>query len=149
MMYRLLAECLLGAIPPHGTPCWNPVTGAGFVSGEDPIEPQICAAESALRAWGKWDRPMDAPDLPIHREERAALKAAGGLGYLVSEFASSLERCDYDYLFHPSFDVYARGVMGSQYSPDFIKEDPNLQKRFPPIPLKGLGRGNVWQPERS
>jgi hypothetical protein len=144
MNYRVLAECLLDVPPSHGNLCWNPVTGAGFVSGFDPIEPQICAAERALRARGEWNRPMDAPDLPIHREERDALKGAGGIGYLVAEFAASLQECDYDHLSHPSFEVYARGVMASPFAPSFIKDDPELQKRFPPTPLKGLRSGNLW-----
>jgi hypothetical protein len=42
------------------------------------------------------------------------------------------------------FDGYARGVMASDFSPEFITHDPVLQKRFPPQPLQGLGPGLCW-----
>jgi len=33
-----------------------------------------------------------------------------------------------------------------QHAPDFIKEDEELQRRFSPCPLTGLGPGLVWEP---
>jgi hypothetical protein len=70
------------------------------------------------------------------------------MGWLVAEFAASLSHSKYDFRKHPTFEEYARGVMASPLAPDFIKQNPELLMRFPPKPLKGLGRGMVWQPER-
>jgi hypothetical protein len=36
--------------------------------------------------------------------------------------------------------------MASEYAPDFIKKDEELQRRFPPRPLAGLGPALVWEP---
>jgi hypothetical protein len=52
---------------------------------------------------------------------------------------------NYDMDAHPSFDEYARGVMASLHTPDFIKQDQELKRRFPPKPLDHLGSGLVWQ----
>jgi hypothetical protein len=47
---------------------------------------------------------------------------------------------------HPSFNDYARGLMASEYTPDFIKKDEDLQRRFAPRPLTGLGPALIWEP---
>ena len=48
---------------------------------------------------------------------------------------------------HPSFDEYASGVMESEkHAPDFIRDNEEMRKRFPPRPLKGLRSGLYWQP---
>jgi hypothetical protein len=49
---------------------------------------------------------------------------------------------------HPSFDNYACGVMASEYAPDLIKKDEELQRRFPPCQLTGLGPGLCWEPPK-
>jgi hypothetical protein len=36
--------------------------------------------------------------------------------------------------------------MASDYAPDFIKNDEELRKRFPPRALNGLGPALVWEP---
>jgi hypothetical protein len=47
---------------------------------------------------------------------------------------------------HPVFEDYARGVMASELTPNFIKKDEELQQRFPPHELPGLGSGLCWEP---
>jgi hypothetical protein len=52
---------------------------------------------------------------------------------------------DYDTAGHPRFEEYARGVMASPLAPDFVRNDPELLKRYPPTPLAGLGAGLIWR----
>jgi hypothetical protein len=126
----------------------NPVTGSHWISGVDPVEPQMQAAWRALlaRQWFAETGPRGAPPLPLSYEEREKLKI-GGPFHIEAWFAESL-RChdEYDYETHPLFDEYARGVMASPYAPDFIKQDQELLKHYPPRALPGLGPGLVWQP---
>ena len=131
--------------------CENPVTGARFVRGVDPIKPQKIAAHRALiaREWFAMHGPPDAPELPLSYAAREALKH-GGLGHIVAWYARSLETCNYDVDLHPSFDDYARGVLASEHAPDFIKNDPALISRFPsPCPLDGLGPGLHWEQQKT
>jgi hypothetical protein len=55
----------------------------------------------------------------------------------------------YDFLTHPSFEVFARGVMASDFGWDTVKHDIELQKRFPPRHLDGLGPGLYWLPPKQ
>jgi hypothetical protein len=87
--------------------------------------------------------PTDAPPLPLSYGEREHLKA-GGLAHIVAWYARSLAAEDYDYRNHPSFEDYACGVMASPYAPDFITQDEELKRRFPPRPLDRLGAGLYW-----
>ena len=61
----------------HGECCINPVTGAGFVWGIDPIAEQKEDAIVALRAreWFAVNGPSDAPPLPLtHADVRGLSK---------------------------------------------------------------------------
>ena len=97
------------------------------------------------RKWFALNSPPDAPPLPLGYDEREDLKV-GGLKHLVAWFACSLACRDYAVEKHPSFDDYARGLMASEYTPGFVKSDGELQRRFPPRPLAGLGPALVWEP---
>jgi hypothetical protein len=125
----------------------NPITGGRWIKGKDRLKPQKEAACRALvaRAWAEWHNP-EMPPLPLSDMECASLKPKGGIEYLWSEFATSLWLRKYDTFEHPPFELYARGVMASPLAPDFIRNDPQLQKRFPPRPLPGIGPGLVWSP---
>jgi hypothetical protein len=127
----------------------NPVTGARWVRGADPIKPQKDAACRALvaRAWFNWDTP-GMPQLPLSYEEREDLKGHGGVDYIISVYARSLDARGYDIGRHPSFERYACGVMASPYAPDFIKQDQQLLKQYPPRPLRGLGPGLCFDPAK-
>jgi hypothetical protein len=143
----LLVDRLFGENPPrYGQRCTNPVTGGHYVGGLDPITPQKRMARLALlaREWFAPHGPPDAPPLPVSHDEREDLKS-GGLPHMVAWYARSLEGRDYDLDEHPSFDDYACGVMASDFAPDFIKTE-ELQRRFPPRPLTGLGPGLYWEP---
>jgi hypothetical protein len=124
----------------------NPVTGSKWVKGLDPEEQQKQDACWALLARKRFaeEGPPDAPPLPLTSGERERLKG-GGLPHILAWYAASLLRLDYDLEVHPSFEDYARGVMASPLAPDFIKRDPELNRRFPPKPLGGLGHGLVWR----
>ncbi len=133
----------------------NPVTGEGWVSGEDPIEPHKLRAERALlaRAWFATMAPPDAPPLPLSYDEREDLKRSwhrvGRLGYIISLFARSLAAREFVVDGHPCFDDYVRGVLASPLMPAFLTDDPDLRRRYPPRPLAGLGSGLVWEPDKA
>ncbi len=131
----------------HGENCRNPVTGAGYVHGEDPVEPQKTLARRALlaREWFAEYGPTDAQPLPLSHGEREDLKR-GGILHILAWYARSLEARNYDIRHHPSFEDYARGVMASEYAPDFIKNDESLKKRIRPHQLAWLNNALVWDP---
>lgn len=143
---------LFGEIPGQsGQICRNPVTDGHWVKDIDPIEPQKAAALRALKARERFARmgPNDAPPLPLSYGAREALKRSGDrFLYIVALFARSLEARNYDLDAHPSFEEYARGLLASPYTPDFIKNEERLQKRFPAAPLDGLGAGAYWEPPK-
>ncbi len=124
----------------------NPVTGGGFVRGVDPIGRQKRHAVKALkaRAWFEPQRPPDTPELPLTQWDREANKV-GGVRHVIAWFARSLAMRDYETDGHPRFEEYARGVMASPLAPEWIRDDPDLLKRYPPTPLAGLGAGLVWR----
>jgi hypothetical protein len=87
--------------------------------------------------------PADLQPLPLSPGEREGLKL-GGAPHILAWFARSLEALNYNYLEHPPFCDYARGVIASEHAPDFIKKE-HLLKRFPPRPLDGLGPALCWE----
>ncbi len=116
-----------------GDYCHNPITGASFVWDVDPIEPQKRDAVLALLA----------------REWFAInAKNARGLTSVVGSYARSLAARDWNLPEHPSFDDFACGLMAWEHTPDFIKNDEALRRRFPPRSLPGLGPGLYWQPPK-
>jgi hypothetical protein len=134
----------------HGQICRCPIIDGTYVSGFDPIDVMKELAVRALlaREWFAWNRPPDAPTLPLCYSEREALKV-GGLRHIVAWYARSLEGRGYNVEEHPSFYDYACGVMVSEQTLDFVKNDPELRKQFPPRPLKGLGPGLCWHPPEA
>jgi hypothetical protein len=147
MTLQVTVDRLFGQAPDQHERCReNPVTGARWVNGVDPIKPQKEAAFRALaaREWFAEVGPADAR-LPLSYAERESLKE-GGLPHIVAWFARSLENQNYDFNKHPPFDAYARGVLASPYAPDFITSDQVLISRYPPNKLYGLGPGLCWEP---
>jgi hypothetical protein len=129
----------------------NPVTGGRWVPGLDPIRPQKAAARRALEAaeWFARENPGIGP-LPLSYEQREECKRQGGvINYVKSLYARSLEAQGYNMLRHPSFERYACGVLASPYAPDFMKNDPELLKRYRPRVLHGLGPGLYFDPDES
>jgi hypothetical protein len=125
----------------------NPVTGGSFVGGLDPVRPQKLKAQRALEAreWFAAQKPDDAPELPLTYADRELLKRGPLLSYIVSLFARSLAYRDFRTEGHPNFDEYARGVMASDWTPKWIREDAQLLSRYPPKPLNGMGGGLIWR----
>ena len=98
----------------------------------------------AARKWFADYGPPDLQPLPLGYNQREDLKH-GGVDHILAWYARSLDCRNYDVLEHPSFDEYARGVMASEFVPDFIKNDETLQS-FPPRPLEWLNNAMVWEP---
>ena len=137
----------------YGQQCENPVTGGRYVGGLDPIEPQKRMARDALLAQEMFAvlGPKDMQPLPISDEEIEDLKYAWdskqpALSFILACFGSSVRANDFDLTSHPDFEDFARGIMASEYAPDFVKNDEVLLKLYPPCPLPGLGPGLVWEP---
>jgi hypothetical protein len=131
----------------HGQRRQIPVVGGSYVPGEDNIKPMKKLARAALlaRKWFADNGPPDIQPLPLSYGDREELKA-GGAPHILAWYARSLACRNYDVLEHPLFDDYARGVMASEFAPDFITKKEKLRQRFPPRLLKGLGPGLCWQP---
>jgi hypothetical protein len=101
------------------------------------------------REWFETHKPPDAPTLPIGYDERERLKGTGLLPHMIAWYARSLTARDYNFLDHPSFDDYACGVMASEaHAPDFIRNDEEMRRRFPPRLLNGLGPRLCWNPPK-
>jgi hypothetical protein len=93
--------------------CTNPVTGADYVRGVDPIAPQKEAAYRALlaREWFAFTAPPDATPLPINELDREDWKRTGRLlDYIIALYARSLDD-RYDVKEHPTFADYVSGVL--------------------------------------
>jgi hypothetical protein len=137
----------------HGQQCENPITGGRYVSGLDPIEPQKRMARDALLAceWFAIVGPKDMQPLPISDEEIEDLKYAWdskhpARSFILSCFGDSLRANDHNFKSHPSLEAFARGLMASEHTPDFVKNDEALRKQYPPRPLAGLGPALIWEP---
>ena len=145
---RLFAELNAG----YGECCRNPVTDGGFVWGLDPTSTQKKEAIEALlaREWFAVNGPPDAPPLPLSHGDTEQYRNAGGLTGVVGFYARSLSREGhgrkrYDFLTHPSFEDFARGLMTISTGRSGIDKDENLKKRFPPRPLVGMTYA-YWDP---
>jgi len=110
-------------------------------------------AALAARRWYAKHGPQDLQPLPLGYAEREDLKRErhqkqGNASYMLALYARSLDQADYDFDKHPTFEVYASGVMASKYAPPFFNDDEDLRRRFPPRPLLYLGPGVVWVPPK-
>jgi len=107
-------ERLFGQISAQrGDVCRNPVTGAEFVYGLDPIKKQKEAAYRRLlvRDYFALNSPADAPLMPIDEWDRDRAKHLSGLlGFITAHFMWSLENQD-DLRVHPSFAEFASGML--------------------------------------
>lgn len=137
--------------------CRCPHAGRDSPNTDNPMELDMCIAISAVdlfqsargprakraRQWFAENGPPDLQPLPLGYAEREAIKR-GGPKHILAWYARSLADQKYDFLAHPSFHDYARGVMASDLTPDFIKNNEELRRRFPPRSLHGLGPGLEW-----
>ncbi len=143
----------------YGENCRNPVTGAGYIHGVDPITRQKESARRALfaREWFAINGPADAQPLPLWCDEGKRLKRGCALlRYIVRLYARSLDGRNYDVKEHPTFADYVSGVLWEAERvdgdigklPDCPDELPALKKRFPPRELAGMGPGFGWLPPK-
>jgi hypothetical protein len=126
----------------RGEICTNPVTGGRFVlgmRGEDSIAAQKRDACRALvaREWHAEHSPT-APPLLVNVWDIDSAMSGGGISHLLAYFSQSVEGTDWYTAGHPTFEVYARGVLASPECPPILREDQYLVSRFPPRPIYGL-----------
>jgi len=91
----------------------------------------------AARERFKTDGPAWAQPLPLSWDDCCRLAGAGGRMELLGNYAASLLGSKWDAA-HPSFDRFCRGMMADRSTPDYLRNDPELQRTYPPKPLKGL-----------
>jgi hypothetical protein len=124
----------------------DPFDCGSFVPPLDPVKPRKEHAVRAVLARQHFANygPQDLQPLPIGHDEREALKR-GGAAHILAWYARSLASLGYDKILHPPFHDYACGIMASDETPSFIRDDAELQRRFPPQSLPGLS-DTYWKP---
>jgi hypothetical protein len=111
----------------------NPVTGGTWMPKYDSTTEQFEKAHQALvtRQAFATEGPPDCQPLPTNYGERERLKVGFGLGYVVALFARSLEAGHYAVANHPSFAVYAAGILAlTDIGPKFQSYQPSLAQRY-------------------
>jgi hypothetical protein len=100
------------------------------------------------RAWFGRHAPCWCQPLPLlsHDEQENILCGGDIPRHLVVYYAYSLQRRGFDYLGHPLFYDYARGVLASKDCPNYMQHDEELLAEFPPKRLPGLVDGIYWRP---
>jgi hypothetical protein len=110
-------------------------------------------AERALRArrWFAKHAPCWCQPLPlVHYDEQEDILCSGDMPrHLVVYYSYSLRGLNFDYLKHPLFYDYARGVMAHPDCPNYLQGNPQLLAEFPPKPLPGLVDGIHWRPPNA
>jgi len=100
------------------------------------------------RAWFLRQGPAWARPLPLSEDEHENILCSGFFHrHLVTYYSYSLQARDFDYLGHPLFFDFARGVMASAHVGERgLREDPQLLEEFPPKELPGLDEQGRWRP---
>jgi hypothetical protein len=105
-----------------------------------------CRAERAV-AWFARHGPCEFQPLPLFDDEQEKIICGGDLSrHLVVYYTNSLRQLEFDYLTHPLFFDYARGVMAHPDGPDHLLHMPEVLLDFPPKELPGLVDGFNWLP---
>ena len=136
-----------------GESCEIPVVGGHYIPGLDNprrLKKLACRALAA-REWFAQHGLPELPPLPVSDNEREDMRSGSGLlPYIYALFARSLESSEYDIEAHPSFEIYASGVLEAVecqhigWLPEYPDELLELKKRFPPRRLSGLDIGFYW-----
>jgi hypothetical protein len=100
-------------------------------------------ARDWFRRWGPcWGQP-----LPLNEHERENWFCSSYFHlHLVALYSESLQARDFDYLEHPMFYPYARGIMAARIGEPGLWDDEELQKEFPAKKLPGLDAQGRWCP---
>ena len=100
------------------------------------------------RAWFAKHAPCRYQPLPlVYYDEQEKIMCSGDFHrHLTVYYADSLQRLNFNYLKHPSFYDYCRGVMAHPDGPIDLRDDKELLGEFPPKPLPGLYDGIHWRP---
>jgi hypothetical protein len=151
-------ERLFAEHPPiRGAFCTNPITGGHYIGIEDPTEEQKRDARLALRTrqWFAQHGPRDAQPLPLSVDEiddkyRPPPGRNPALHFIVCKYAASLRCCGYDYDLHPSFAEFAAGLLFYERAQDFVRNDEEMRKRYPPHRLRSVENLScVWVPSKA
>jgi hypothetical protein len=103
------------------------------------------------RAWFAKHGPCWCQPLPLYwYDEQETIICSGDFSrHLVVYYAGSLQHLKFDYLTHPLFYDYARGVMAHPDCPIDLRADEDTLTNFPPKELAGLGDELIWSPGRG
>ena len=101
------------------------------------------------KLWFKYQGLDGAPQLPLLPQDRYWLMnmQEGPLGYITACYAISVESHGYDVYSHPDAHTYACGLIACCTLPSDVREDPEMQRRFPACKLEGLDEATLcWRP---
>jgi hypothetical protein len=125
----------------------SPIFSGPVQISEIPKLKQLIHNGLRARAWHERYGPIYGRRLPLTELERIAMFCSENNAlHLVALYAISLQGRDFDYLTHPLYFDYARGVLASEHAKDYLREDPDLLREFPPKELGGLDERCRWRP---
>jgi hypothetical protein len=127
----------------------SPVCRELAVAIEDvPKIKRVVRAALRARAWFYRQGPIWAQPLPLCEAERENIFCSGYFHrHLVAHYSASLQARDFDYLEHPLFGDYARGLLAAGVGQvGLLEDEPGLLREFPPKPLPGLDAQGRWRP---
>jgi len=136
----------------RGEYCTNPITGTAFMwigVGEDSMAFQKRVACRALVAQ-RWSEDVNpnCPKLPVNYYDILDYKHGSGVMRLFAYYARSIYARMYRVARHPSFEVFARGVLAHREARAVFGNNPSIAQLFPPQFLPGLGAAFYYEPPR-
>jgi hypothetical protein len=106
------------------------------------VRHMVCRAVAARESFRE-TAPHWAPELPLNsadcekmisgKSNRIALVGYFGRSWVCANWGS-----------HPTFRHYACGLMACEYTPEHTRNDPELQREYPPRELPGLDQSLCW-----
>jgi hypothetical protein len=122
---------------------------------DDPVPCLQAVLDLVLRAhrardWFAKHGPAEYQPLPLKSDEQETIICGSYFDrHIMVYYADSLKRSKYDYLRHPLFYDYARGVLAHPDCPAEVATDEDARREFPPKVLPGLDSEMVWSPTRG